>query len=41
MVVEDTGECCGGKTRNLKIRGGVSVHVADIVVRNHDGSVIN
>jgi len=32
MVVEDTGECCGGKPRNFKIHGGVRVHVADIVV---------
>jgi hypothetical protein len=31
MVVEDAGECCGGKTRNFKINGGVQVHVADIV----------
>jgi hypothetical protein len=32
MVVEDADECCGGKMRNFKIRGGVSVHVADIVL---------
>lgn len=32
MVVEDMGECCGGKTRHFKINGGVRAHVADNVL---------
>ena len=35
MVVEDAGECCGGKTCNLKIHGGVSVHVAHTLNRKN------